>query len=506
MLENTSIKKGQQSRYLNRFFTELVWHITPPLIFFLGMSWFFPYWNSIWIVNDEGYNLMKAMLVERGYHLYSQIWSDQAPLLTYLLAAIFRVNGYGFITSRYLILIFSCVLIWAVAQYVRLTWGTPHALVGVVILVLLPSFLVISGTVLVGQPSLTFATLSMLALAVWHIKRKSIFCVLSAVALSLSLLTKLFTGFLIPVFLLGLLVGEYLEAGKKKNWMKVIRPALIWGLILFGVTIGLGILMVNPAYAGQLILPHVGAALAKEYPLNESIRPIGYYLQPAWPVLVAAMVGIVVAWKQKRWLAVYPVAWMVIVYPLLLIDKPVWWHHQFLITVPATILAAGAIGEGLLVLIQVAKNPSTFRKGWFLLSAGLVSLVLICAVRIPDVIQFLRMEPVRGEESNSAEAKLLRKIRQYAPETKWMITDMPMLPFLAGLPVPPELTVMSWKRLAAGDLNEADIVKSLREYHPEQVLLGRFSLPTVTQYLSENYKVIHQRGTTILYLRKDLQK
>jgi hypothetical protein len=198
---------------------------------------------------------------------------------------------------------------------------------------------------------------------------------------------------------------------------------------------------------------------------------------------------------------------MVSVYLFLLFDKPVWWHHQFLVTVPATILAAGAIGEGLGLLFQAIKNPSSTRKNWLLLSAGLVCLALICAVRIPDVVQFLQnAQPVRGEERNPAEEKFLRKIMQFAPETKWMITDMPMLAFMAGLPVPPDLTVISWKRIAAGDLSEADILESLREYRPEQVLFGRFSLPTVDQYLLQNYRVIHQRGTMILYIRKDLQK
>jgi hypothetical protein len=123
------------------------------------------------------------------------------------------------------------------------------------------------------------------------------------------------------------------------------------------------------------------------------------------------------------------------------------------------------------------------------------------------VALFLRDgETVRTGERNPAEEKFLRKIEQFAPQTHWMVTDMPMLSFMAGLPVPPELTVISWKRFAAGDMTEAGILEAIRQYNPEQVLFGRFDLPAVDDYLSENYRVVHERGTMKLNVRSDLQK
>ncbi len=64
----------------------LAWHIIPPGVYFLFLLRWYPYWNSYWIYSDEGFNLMKALLVNRGYTLYSQIWSDQPRLFTHLLA------------------------------------------------------------------------------------------------------------------------------------------------------------------------------------------------------------------------------------------------------------------------------------------------------------------------------------------------------------------------------------------------------------------------------------
>jgi hypothetical protein len=391
-------------------------------------------------------------------------------------------------------------------QYLRLSWGKLHAVVGAILLVILPNFLVLSASVLVGQPSIAFLCVSMLALAGWHRRRKPVYLILSAAAMSLSLLTKLFTGFVAPIFLLGLAAAEYFQEKGKKDWLKVLRPALAWGFTLGLLTQGLGLLMVDPAYVLQLILPHLSATQATTYPPNEQLLSINYYLQPSWPILLAAPLGAVYAIKKKHWLALYPLAWMAAAYAILLVLKPVWWHHQLLVTLPAVILAAGVIGGGLEALVQTVREPSILKKTWLLLTVGLVTLSIAGAVLIPDLALFLRTGAVANSEArNPAEERFMRKILNFAPQTNWMLTDMPMYAFQAGLSVPPDLTVISWKRFAAGELSEEIILATLRELRPEQVLFGRFTLPQVDQYLAENYREVLERDSLKLYIRSDLQ-
>jgi hypothetical protein len=59
---------------------------------------------------DEGVEVMKGLLLARGYPMYTQIWSDQPPLLTYLLAGAFRIFGFEVDVGRILVLFFlrSC--------------------------------------------------------------------------------------------------------------------------------------------------------------------------------------------------------------------------------------------------------------------------------------------------------------------------------------------------------------------------------------------------------------
>ena len=73
---------------------------------------------------------MKALLVFKGYNLYSQIWSDQPPFFTHLLAAQFQIFGLKVHASRLFMLLLSSLMIGAVFLYLSFAWSTPVALLG----------------------------------------------------------------------------------------------------------------------------------------------------------------------------------------------------------------------------------------------------------------------------------------------------------------------------------------------------------------------------------------
>ena len=85
----TPITNGREKRWFEFFFT----HVFFPLVFVLIVVSFYPAREKFEIGSDEGINLMKAMLVQRGYSLYGDIWSDQPPLFTHLLSAVMRTFG-----------------------------------------------------------------------------------------------------------------------------------------------------------------------------------------------------------------------------------------------------------------------------------------------------------------------------------------------------------------------------------------------------------------------------
>jgi hypothetical protein len=320
----------------------LAWHLLPPGVYLLFLLRWYPHWNNIWLFSDEGFNLMKALLVARGYTLYNQIWSDQPPLLTDLLALLFRIHG-GII-QLLLICLFLCA-IWALVQFLRLAWGDPAALAGAFLIIVLPSFIPLSAAVLVGQPSLALAAVSLVALAAWHRRRWQIFLVLSALALATSILIKLFTAFLAPIFLAGLLAAEFFPLGKPGGWRARIRPAGVWLVVFASVSLLAGFALAGPASLPQLVGTPWAASQATQYPPNDQIFPITHHLRDSWATLLLAGLGALLVFQQRRWLMLYPLAWAVFAFISLLNLTPVWFHHQLLVTIPAALLAAGAVAE-----------------------------------------------------------------------------------------------------------------------------------------------------------------
>ncbi len=100
--------------------------------------------------------------------------------------------------------------------------------------------------------------------------------------------------------------------------------------------------------------------------------------------------------------------------------------------------------------------------------------------------------------------QVYRTMRSYADRTEWVVTDMPMYAFLIEKPVPPTLATFSRKRLVTGELTDMDILLAMQTYQPEQVMMARFVIPTLEDYLKENYNLILNEDPYRLFLRKDI--
>ncbi len=71
--------------------------------------------------------------------------------------------------------------------------------------------------------------------------------------------------------------------------------------------------------------------------------------------------------------------------------------------------------------------------------------------------------------------------------------------------MPPNLATFSQKRLTTGSLTDEDILTAMREYRPEQVLIARFQIPSLEEYLQKNYTQILSVEYFRLFLRNDIK-
>ena len=475
------------------------------LLFFAFTFSYYPFREKLQFDSDEGLNLMRSMLVAKGYPLYREVSSDQPPLFNHLLAILFRVTGFEVNPARVFVLLFSTLLVWACSQFLQLTSGNLAAILFLPLVILVPQFLRLSTSVMIGLPSLALAAVSMVFLIFWHQKRNSLWLVLSGFALALSVLIKLFTGFVAPIFLIGITAAMYLDGrGEGISW-KSFRPALIWSLSFAGLALVLGFALVGPQNIAAITSPHMAA------PVTEELAGSGYtmnaHLRAAVPLLLLGIFGAVFSLYRRNWLTLYPISWAALAYVLFSFYSPVFYHHQFLITIPAAMLAAAAVGEGMGLLTRVSNSSDLIRVQTVLGAGAVIGFILLSINYWPALDRDLMNSPRLTDFSlraTSGKLKVLRVMGEYVNQTNWIMTDMPMYAFRVGRPVPPNVATFSSKRLATGSLTEEDILTAMRNYQPEQVLMARFEIPSLEAYLQENYTLILSVEFFRLFLRNDI--
>jgi hypothetical protein len=255
----------------------------------------------------------------------------------------------------------------------------------------------------------------------------------------------------------------------------------------------------------SIISPHVAA------PTTDWLQGPGYSintrLQAAVPLLFVALFGALFSVYRRNWLALYPLAWSLLAYTLFSFYSPVFYHHQLLVTVPAMMLAAAGVAEGIFSLLRLRHASDILRFPALLGVGALLSFVFVSFHYLPGLDKQLWNKPRLTDislKASPARLRVIRTMNEYVDQTNWIMTDVPIYAFRVQRPVPPNMATFSSKRLATGALTEEDILASMREYHPEQVLMARFEIPALEAYLQENYTLILHVDYFRLFLRNDL--
>ncbi len=453
---------------------------------------------------DEGLNLIKALLYSQGFSLYTQIWNDQPPLFTVLLSYWFNIFGYSVFAARVLVILFSALLIWSFYQILRFYLGTIPALVSTLLIFTSWLFLRLSISVMIGIPSLSLAMLSIYLLTLYKQQRRKHFIILSGAVLAVSLQTKLFTIFLVPLMIFYLLDFKLREpeGSKSKNFFpsSVLSPLLLW--LIFIAVIYLGVSLIFQAFNyEQLVQAHLGEKVQGQSTTFNNIENLPYFLYQDYDYVFLAFIGSLAILFKKQREGIFPITWLVTASLILLKHKPVWYHYYPLLAIPICWLA----GYGVALVINFFpegwnSNPKSlnFKKLIFPLLA--TALLIVSMIAIPA-------KP-KGRPPKSLE--VMNLVLKHKDSTQWIFTDRPIYAFYAGLPVPPELAVMSDKRLKSGNLTFDDIITVLKKYRPEQIVLGRWietfkSNSQFSTYLNENYSKTYQdeKGTVEHYLLKE---
>jgi hypothetical protein len=170
-------------------------------------------------------------------------------------------------------------------------------------------------------------------------------------------------------------------------------------------------------------------------------------------------------------------------------------------------MVAAAIGDGVLSLFSLRQSSDLIRLRTLFGAVAVIGFVWVFINYFPGLDRELMDQPRLTDftvRATAGKLKVLRTMNEYVDQTNWIMTDMPMYAFRVHRPVPPSVATFSSKRLATGSLTEEDILTAMREYQPEQVLMARFFIPVLEDYLAENYTLVLSAEFFRLFVRNDL--
>jgi hypothetical protein len=120
---------------------------------FAAMQSLIPLGSAIKLGADEDHELPKATLCNHGYKLYTQIWNDQPPLITQIIAAVTKQAPHSVLAPRLFTVGSASLLLAAMFMMVCRVSGLLAAAVAAAMLIGSPGFLELSSSVMQEIPA-----------------------------------------------------------------------------------------------------------------------------------------------------------------------------------------------------------------------------------------------------------------------------------------------------------------------------------------------------------------
>ncbi|NOR80893.1 MAG: hypothetical protein GQ529_08685 [Methyloprofundus sp.] len=450
------LKQKKQAGIATSIFIALIYGV----FLILAVDWMHTYEFD----SDEGYNVIKALMLEDGFKLYNEILSDQPPVFTYILWLTFKVFGWNVNIGRMLVIAFVSLMVFGIYDSVRRIYGYPVALGAVLFLVLSNKFTQVSVSIMLGQPSLAMVVMSGWALTVWFTQRRTTFLLISAIFMGLSVSIKMYTLFICPISLLCIILfGENLPYRKTQKLF--INQVSLW---LAAITLSC-LFFLLPALLSndpmQLITSHSTTLQEGKYTLGKALWK---FIVNDWGLFFMSIIGLIYAIKNRNPVGVFFGLWFAFALVILFFHYPVWYHHAFLLLIPASVMASLSVHwlTPILTKMGLSKRKTDM--------VGLIAIVLIAFS--PLLINEKRAKHIiypREYSKNRADQKATRIINYYAGPEHTMVTSRHMMAFRTKSSVPPSLAVTSVKRYRAGLWSAESVIEEIEKGNIELVVLNR---------------------------------
>jgi 4-amino-4-deoxy-L-arabinose transferase-like glycosyltransferase len=150
---------------------------------------------------DEGCELMKAVMCNKGFKLYTDIWNDQPPVFTLLLCHAFKFFGTSLIVGRLVAAFFGMLMFGAFYWLVERRLGWWKAMLATFFLIAAPEVALLSASVMLEVPAFATALLAACLLFQWSKETRIWWLLVSGIVMGIALQIKLTAILIIPAML-----------------------------------------------------------------------------------------------------------------------------------------------------------------------------------------------------------------------------------------------------------------------------------------------------------------
>ncbi|HLW46225.1 MAG TPA: glycosyltransferase family 39 protein [bacterium] len=436
---------------------------------------------------DEGVYAATAAAAADGNPLYTSAFLSQPPLLIGVLAHTFTTFGRSLASARGTVVAFSSLWLAGLAAIAVRTGGFRAAVWAVAIAASAPAFVVASHTVQMEGPAEVFAALSVaLGFAAGLRTRhdagsmRAALWASAGVAAGLAVMTKL-TALTCFAPLIVVLVWRNPETPARRR--TAFAALLAGGAALAAVaalvctrslsmemwrqtvTFHTAVARLNPPD-----LSRTGALLAAFAAANWFSVALGLAglasVLPRWRYrdfdLRAAEPGGVAAAVSRRAVAV----WLAVDVAALLVWRPLWPHHFAILVTPLAVLAA-LTAEIIWRRAGLTGPRGSMRQGWW--ASPLVPVALTAVWLFPLTATIAAAVPEGSATLQAAVAQTGLAV----PPAAEVVTDDPLVAFLANRSILPTLCDTSEMRMRAGWLTVTALRAALRDPRVRGIVLWR---------------------------------
>lgn len=398
---------------------------------------------------DEGTYIATVRSFVGGHPLLTQTYLSQFPLFIYFLS-FFYILSHAIVSLRLFSIICSLITILLIFLITKKRIGFLPALLIGIYLSVDSAFLIVSRTIQADIPWMCFTMISFYCLLLYEQKRKIYLFLLAGTAFGISILIKA-NGVFGIVFLFYIILLAKVTLKKK----------LLLMLIYFAPTIILFFLFIPfdqiPLLYHQAILVRLSfwsfdiksfqSSLRKEYIMQEWIFFI---------LGIASSIMIILQILKKKSLApfffeILVIIWFYITAGIFLIYNPLFAHHFVFLIIPQALLAAflfNAIGKKSAALAIII--------GFF---------SILFSTRGIENIVFPRMTAY--DKNLTQTASFIQKTT--LPNDK-IITDEPIILYLANRDTLPEYVDLSYVRIESKNLQTKSFLFTLLHYGTREVI------------------------------------